>query len=174
MLLLVSLFKLNIEWRNLKPKNKFKYPSIGVGVFLLHMEIGKLLIGKRNDSGLLGLPGGWLEFGENWEDCASRELYEETNLRKPSHEFHHMHTLNCRFLDKGHHNISCIMFAEVNMEELPQIKNNEPDKCLGWYWISLSEMRGMIDNLFYPLQQFLKQFQNLKTVENLKNMATTY
>jgi len=82
--------------------------------------------------------------------------------------------LNCRFLDKGHHNISCIFVAEVKQEELNMLQNNEPDKCLGWYWISLSEMREVIEHLFYPLQQFLKQFQNLKTVDNLKNMATTY
>ncbi len=134
------------------------------------MEIGKLLIGRRRDSTLLGLPGGWLEFGENWEDCASRELFEETNIKKPATEFHHIYTLNCRYIDKGHHNISCIMLAEVKKEELYKVRNNEPDKCLGWYWISVEEMRSVISQLFYPLQQFLNQFQQIKKIDDLKKM----
>lgn len=148
-----------------------KYPSIGVGVFLVDLQQNKLLIGRRRDSKLLGLPGGWLEFGENWEDCASRELYEETNLIKPASEFHHIYTLNCRYIDKGHHNISCIMFSAIKPHEIDEIKNSEPNKCLGWFWISVVELRTVINQLFYPLQQFFNQFQNIKTAADLKTMV---
>lgn len=136
----------------------------------MNLEQNTLLVGRRRDSGLIGLPGGWLEFGENWEDCASRELYEETNLLKPSEDFHHIYTLNCRYMEKNHHNISCIMLAEIKKNEIHQIFNNEPYKCSGWSWVSVAQLRGALDQLFYPLQQFLNQFQNIKNVENLKKM----
>uniref|UniRef100_A0A7S2ZRP0 Nudix hydrolase domain-containing protein n=1 Tax=Rhodosorus marinus TaxID=101924 RepID=A0A7S2ZRP0_9RHOD len=54
---------------------------VGLGVFI---ERGsKFLIGKRigsHGSGTWGLPGGYLEFGESFEECARREAREETGL----------------------------------------------------------------------------------------------
>ena len=47
-----------------------KDPGVGVGIFLVHPSEDKILIGLRKDSGLFGLPGGWLENMEEWERCA--------------------------------------------------------------------------------------------------------
>ena len=41
---------------------------------------GQLLLQRRTDNGMWGYPGGSMELGESFEDCARREAYEETGL----------------------------------------------------------------------------------------------
>ena len=52
---------------------------LGVGV-LVRDETGRILLEKRSDCGLWGLPGGRVEPGESVEAAAVREVREETGL----------------------------------------------------------------------------------------------
>jgi 8-oxo-dGTP diphosphatase len=54
-------------------------PKVGVAVIVV--KDTRILLGKRvnsHGSGTWQFPGGHLEFGEPIEDCAKRELFEET------------------------------------------------------------------------------------------------
>lgn len=52
---------------------------IGVGVVVLDQQ-GHILLEKRGDCGLWGLPGGRIEPGETIEETACREVLEETGM----------------------------------------------------------------------------------------------
>ena len=72
-----------------------KEPQVRVGVatFLFHptqQNPPKFLVGKRKGShgaGTYALPGGHLDFGESFEGCAAREIWEETGLRVDGHVY---------------------------------------------------------------------------------------
>lgn len=49
------------------------------GVLILN-ERKQLLLQKRADNGCFGYPGGSMELGESFEECAKREVLEETGL----------------------------------------------------------------------------------------------
>jgi 8-oxo-dGTP diphosphatase len=58
-----------------------RWPRVGVGVMIVRG--GKVLIGQRKGShgaGQHALPGGKLEWKETWEECARREILEETGI----------------------------------------------------------------------------------------------
>ncbi|WP_424769313.1 NUDIX hydrolase [Paenibacillus sp. sgz302251] len=57
------------------------HPIIMVGAcVLLTDDKNRLLLQRRTDNGLWGLPGGSLEPGESLPEVAKRELFEETGL----------------------------------------------------------------------------------------------
>mmetsp|Transcript_11049 Transcript_11049/g.11432 ORF Transcript_11049/g.11432 Transcript_11049/m.11432 type:complete len:236 (+) Transcript_11049:15-722(+) len=161
-----------LQRQRYKSQQHYKEPGIGVGIFLADILTNRILLGKRKDSGLYGLPGGWLETYEEWEECASRELKEEINLDLKKSRFYHMETFNCRHLEANYHAVSLVMFSEIEENEKSDIKNMEPNKCEKWFWISINQMREQLSNsLFYPLRDFLLKHPKMNSVEYLKKMA---
>ena len=51
----------------------------GAGVIIVN-NVGEILLGRRTDNHLWGYFGGSIEIDEKVEDCAKRELLEETGL----------------------------------------------------------------------------------------------
>jgi ADP-ribose pyrophosphatase YjhB (NUDIX family) len=52
----------------------------GVGVVVMDLE-GRILLERRSDNGMWGLPGGAIEPGETIKQAAIREMEEETGLQ---------------------------------------------------------------------------------------------
>lgn len=60
-------------------KHKFVLLQDGAAAIVVN-ENGQILMQKRIDNEMWGLPGGCQELGEEFEDTVVREVYEETNL----------------------------------------------------------------------------------------------
>lgn len=51
----------------------------GAGAAIIN-DKGEILLGKRSDNGFWDIPAGSMELGESFEECARREVAEETGL----------------------------------------------------------------------------------------------
>ncbi len=133
-----------------------KSVKVGVGVWLYNHN-GQILLGKRlskHGTGTWAPPGGKLEYGETPEQCASRELFEETGVKIPADKIEIFKTTNDFFKDSGEHYITihCRAFYRDGTAYLIEVK--EPDKCETWNWFSTHKMPSP---LFLPVVNALKQ-----------------
>ncbi|KAL0094876.1 NUDIX hydrolase domain-like protein [Phycomyces blakesleeanus] len=139
---------------------------VGIGCFVTCVfEDGmKILVGQRKGShgaGTWQLPGGHLEFGETFEDCAGREVLEETNLKLSQIDF--ITAVNSRMPAEKKHYVTLFMHGRVTRSEAANVKVMEPEKLEGeWHWMTWDELCQK-KPLFIPLALFV-DFNSLPEV----------
>ncbi|KAK8970153.1 Nudix hydrolase 1 [Platanthera guangdongensis] len=130
-----------------------RHPQVAVAVFVL--KSSSILLGLRLSAvghGTFALPGGRLEFGETWEDCAAREVKEETGMDVSRVETLTVVNDVIRHGPNPTHFVTIIVRAElVDVGQAPA--NMEPDKCGGWAWYEWSQLP---DPLFEPLGDLVR------------------
>ena len=74
----------------------FYNASAGVPVFLRDKNDNILLVKRKNNpaKGTLHVPGGFVDPGEHAENCAVREIKEETNLNMKESDFKYLFSLS--------------------------------------------------------------------------------
>lgn len=136
--------------QNISEKN----PRIGVACVV--QRDGKVLLGQRKGAhavGCWGFPGGHLEFGESIEDCARRELLEETGLKPLSVRLGPW--VENVMEDGQKHYITLFVFIDSFIGE-PELL--EPEKCEGWQWFNWSDLPRP---LFSPIPSLMLKEPNL-------------
>ncbi|KAJ8548130.1 hypothetical protein K7X08_021366 [Anisodus acutangulus] len=125
-------------------------PKVGVAVFLLNGS--KVLLGKRLSPvghSTFALPGGHLEFGESFEECAAREVKEETGLEIDKTEYL---TVTNNVISEKVHTV-CIFIRAVLADVNQKPETLEPGKCAGWDWY---EWNNLPEPLFGPLEDMVQ------------------
>jgi 8-oxo-dGTP diphosphatase len=122
-------------------------PGVGVGVLIF--KDGKLLMAQRQPDSKQGNgtwcpPGGKLDFGESWEDCAKRETKEEAGIEITNVRF--LGVTNDIFKDEKLHFITIYMQADWKSGK-PRVM--EPHKIAHWGWYDPSKLP---QPLFLPMQ----------------------
>lgn len=130
---------------------------------------GHLLMMKRSANskhlpGVWAPPGGHLELGENFFDCAKRELKEETNLDMQGVKI--VGAVNNIFSPDNHYvNVDVWVYGVKG-----EVKNMEPDKCDKIEWLKLDnlpkEIMLTIPNLFKAYPNLPEEFKKLNSFEN--------
>ena len=148
--------------------SEIKRPLVGVGVLLFN-EKNQVLLGIRKSrlgQGRWGIPGGHLEFGETFEDCAIRELFEETGVLIKESLF--LAVTNNLFEDTKTHYVS--IFMRAFLPEHQYVQNKEPDKVVSWQWF---DWDALPENLLIPMQTLLKnkQFMQIHDIISLKKSS---
>lgn len=108
---------------------------VGVGVMIFRN--GKILLGKRKNShgsGEFAFPGGHLDYLEGFEDCAKREVAEETGLTIKNVRFQMVSNIK-QYAPKHYVHIGLIADCEEG-----EAKVLEPEKCEGWNWYNLEDL----------------------------------
>lgn len=102
------------------------------------------------------LPGGHLEWGETFEECAVREVYEETGISVGPSTASFVHAVNAIFPDSQAHYVTIFMKIHVSESLASQVRTMEPNKCDGWEWHKVDEVASMT-RLFLPLELLFKR-----------------
>lgn len=126
--------------------------AVFVGVGVIIVKDGKILMGLRkgkHGTGTWSIPGGKLDYMEELEDCARREVYEETSLRIKN--LRQLTTTNNMFKDEDKHSVSIIFLADYDGGE---VRVMEPEKCAEWRWCDWDDLP---QPLFVPIVQLKKR-----------------
>ena len=108
-----------------------------IGISVLVEKDGKLLLGKRKGShgaGEYAAPGGHLEHLESFQDCASREVLEETGIVIGPLRF--LRVLNSTHYAPKHY-VDLAFVASWQAGE-PEVR--EPDKVESWDWYAIDDV----------------------------------
>lgn len=125
-------------------------PKVGLGVAVV--KEGKVLLGQRKNSHGAGdwcFPGGHLEFGESWEQCARRETKEETGIEIKNVRF--WTATNDIYEKENKHYVTIFMLADYDSG---QARVMEPDKSEAWEWF---EWDALPKDLFFSTRNLVEK-----------------
>ena len=123
-------------------------PQVGVACFV--WKNGKFIMNQRfgsHGAGTWSVPGGHLEMGEDWKECAAREVLEETGLQIQN--IRPLAITNDIF-DKQKHYVTIWLEADWLSGKA---KITEPDKCIGQNWY---DFKTLPSPLFEPCWKNLR------------------
>jgi ADP-ribose pyrophosphatase YjhB (NUDIX family) len=113
-------------------------PKVGVNGILFD-EHGRLLVEHRSDDFLWGLPGGWVDVGEDPETAMKREFWEEARLMVEPVEIIKFFAVPAGQFEQPHSSVVVLYLCkyisgniETSIESL-EIKFVDPTEITSWH-----------------------------------------
>lgn len=140
-----------------------KKPGVGFGVMLLRDN--KILLGKRHEDpvkassalhgeGTWTMPGGKLEFQEEFADGTYRETLEETGIKINPEALEQISTTN-NIVEDAHF----VTLGFLCKEFTGEAEVKEPDEITEWRWFDFNNLPSPI---FFPSKQIIDKFLERK------------
>ena len=103
------------------------------------------------------------EMYETWEQCAKREVEEETGLILETAQF--VHVTNDPMPAENKHYVTIFIMARCVSQDPPQVPQTlEPHKCEGWHSYSWSQL--------VDLQKTSKLFGYIRSIVPLTRLSS--
>lgn len=125
-------------------------PKVGLGVYILNDKNELLLLRRKGSHGANTWcpPGGHLEFGESFEECAKKEAKEESDLDVNDLKF--IGITNDIFQKEGKHYVTISMCAKKYNGD-PKIMESDKADAIGWF-----PLNKLPTPLFISAQNYLE------------------
>lgn len=133
--------------------------NVRVGVGVIIKKQNQILLGYRINShgeGSWAPSGGHLEYGETPEECAVREVIEETGIEIS--DIKRGPWTNDYFPAENKHYITIYILAN-HYSGTPKLL--EPHKCKQWQWFDMDDLP---ENLFLPIKNLLQEYGNIQNL----------
>lgn len=147
-------------------------PRLLINIFLLNAKEDKILILKKFENFFWELVGEKLNFGEQFDECVKRVLYEETTLKIDDFtRIKFVCSYNAVEKVKKKHFISVNYVLTLTEEEEKSKITIDPYRYQHWKWITFDEMQKMNETFFYGVQIFMKNYK-IKSFSDIKTIKS--
>lgn len=130
----------------------------GAGVVLYDPAAGEIVMQKRSDNGCWGIFGGAMEFGEQPEDTAKRELLEESGVRAIALELIGVEAGEALFHEYPNgdqvYNVACLFVCQ-SWEGIPHVHDGESLEIKRFPIFALPKMELWNPPDYQLIQRFL-------------------
>ena len=137
-------------------------PYCIVGVFLVDPEKNSVLLVKDKETNEFTIPLAILEFGDEWEECAARKVFEDTGITILPEKIRHISTLNCLNLEKEYHSIAIFLHSEINSQTI-ELKNN-------YFFTNFEFLKEKYETLIFNMKIFMQKYPNIGTVKDFSKI----
>ncbi|MFC1711108.1 NUDIX hydrolase [Patescibacteria group bacterium] len=132
-------------------------PLLGIGIIIKRKN--KILLLKRKGSHGIdqwSLPGGYLEFGETFKQCAVREVKEETGLEVKEKDLHFISlSEQMDYIKTDNKHCVTVGFVVCNQgKKEPEIKESEKCEEIGWF-----DLQKLPSPLFIPSKDNIENYK---------------
>lgn len=144
-------------------------PKFLINIFLINSHNDKLLFVKKNNSNFYELIGEILDFGEEFDQCIQRVLYDEAQLEVDNERVKRICSYNCVDKIKNKHFVTMTFYLQLTADEEKNSIGIDLYKYQDYRWMSIDEVFKYIDELFFGIKIFFEKYK-IKTIDDIKNL----